>query len=301
MSYYPYGEEKTNTANDREKFGTYMRDSVTQDYADQRYYGVGMGRFNSSDPYRASAGRGDPSSWNRYTYVQSDPVNFYDPRGLEVYNPSYCPPDEENCEGPDGQPGDAAGGGGSWGPCDPLWSQQFGEAPDAACYATEEEPLPATRKPTPPPCPPQYRAYIDAYGAAALGAKLPEANALALTSIESQWGDGRFARDGNDFFNLEAFWKPGTPQPANKFAFQVGWMRATEMIQSGPLKGYYALVATYSSASDSFKSAAAQFSNLTATAPATFAKNAVADGIYAGRSPAFLTRERIFAKCLGGN
>ena len=41
MSYYPYGEEKTSTADDREKFVTYTRDSVTQDYADQRYYAVG--------------------------------------------------------------------------------------------------------------------------------------------------------------------------------------------------------------------------------------------------------------------
>jgi len=45
MSYYPYGEEKTSTADGREKFGTYFRDSGTQDYADQRYYGVGTGRF----------------------------------------------------------------------------------------------------------------------------------------------------------------------------------------------------------------------------------------------------------------
>ena len=43
MTYYPYGEERTSTADGREKFGTYMRDSVTQDYADQRYYGVGTG------------------------------------------------------------------------------------------------------------------------------------------------------------------------------------------------------------------------------------------------------------------
>jgi hypothetical protein len=43
MSYYPYGEERTSTADNREKFGTYMRDNPGQDYADQRYYGVGTG------------------------------------------------------------------------------------------------------------------------------------------------------------------------------------------------------------------------------------------------------------------
>ena len=38
-------------------------------YADQRYYGVGEGRFMTPDPYRASAGAEDPGSWNRYAYV----------------------------------------------------------------------------------------------------------------------------------------------------------------------------------------------------------------------------------------
>jgi hypothetical protein len=43
FAYYPYGESKavsgTEIADGREKFGTYVRDSPTQDYADQRYYG----------------------------------------------------------------------------------------------------------------------------------------------------------------------------------------------------------------------------------------------------------------------
>jgi hypothetical protein len=171
---------------------------------------------------------------------------------------------------------------------------------DPGCPAGEG---PSDPTPTPqqkPPCPQQYQNYINGYGADALAAGLPEANALALTSIESGWGNGRFAKDGNDFFNLEAFWKPGTPKPGNKYAYQLGWMQASEMIGSGSLTGYYALVATYSSAKDSFMSAAAKFSNLTETDPATFAKNAVADGIYAGRGPAFMQREQIFANCLGG-
>jgi YD repeat-containing protein len=53
-AYYPYGEEGTITPDDREKFGTYMRDNPGQDYADQRYYGVGTGRFWSPDPFRGS-------------------------------------------------------------------------------------------------------------------------------------------------------------------------------------------------------------------------------------------------------
>jgi RHS repeat-associated protein len=59
------------------------------DYADQRYYASAYGRFNTPDPYIAAAkGANDPStpgSWNRYAYVQGDPVNGYDPRA-EEYN-----------------------------------------------------------------------------------------------------------------------------------------------------------------------------------------------------------------------
>lgn len=42
-----------------------------------------MGRFLTADPYRASAGAGDPGSWNRTAYVQGDPANRRDPEGLK--------------------------------------------------------------------------------------------------------------------------------------------------------------------------------------------------------------------------
>jgi len=64
------------TANDREKFGTYTRESATGlDYAIQRYYTSTYGRFVTADRYQASA-RGannpaGPQSWNRYTYVMA--------------------------------------------------------------------------------------------------------------------------------------------------------------------------------------------------------------------------------------
>ena len=103
MSYYPYGEEKTTTADGREKFGTYTRDNASTDYADQRYYAVGMGRFNSADPYRNSAGARDPGSWNRYAYVGGDPLNFIDPHGTR----RVCigPADDRTCwDEPDPSP-----------------------------------------------------------------------------------------------------------------------------------------------------------------------------------------------------
>jgi RHS repeat-associated protein len=40
------------------------------------------GRWSSPDPYKGSMRLGDPQSFNRYSYVGSDPVNFVDPSGL---------------------------------------------------------------------------------------------------------------------------------------------------------------------------------------------------------------------------
>jgi RHS repeat-associated protein len=83
FAYYPYGEERTSTADGREKFGTYVRDSPTQDYADQRYYGVGTGRFNVPDSLGLSGAiSGIPGSFNRYSYVKGDPINSLDPSGM---------------------------------------------------------------------------------------------------------------------------------------------------------------------------------------------------------------------------
>jgi RHS repeat-associated protein len=57
---------------------------VGLDYADQRYYVPGAGRFMTADPYRASAGPSDPGSWNRYAYTQGDPINNTDSSGLMI-------------------------------------------------------------------------------------------------------------------------------------------------------------------------------------------------------------------------
>jgi RHS repeat-associated protein len=112
--YLPYGEDKPgasgNPANDSAKFATYTRDAGTGiDYADQRWHAQGVGRFLTSDPYQASAGPGDPGSWNRYGYVQGDPLNFGDPNGLLR---RYCSQDGEtemwNCS----DAGDTYGDGG---------------------------------------------------------------------------------------------------------------------------------------------------------------------------------------------
>jgi RHS repeat-associated protein len=129
MSYYPYGQERPQsngqtTPNGTDKFATYFRDAVGQDYADQRYYNQ-AGRFFSPDPGGlGTADPSDPGSWNRYAYVGGDPVNFWDPRGSRGCTPGevcfiYNPPD-----GPPPDPGSVAGGsGGSGGiskPCEEM-------------------------------------------------------------------------------------------------------------------------------------------------------------------------------------
>jgi RHS repeat-associated protein len=83
FDYWPYGQEKPQaTAQEREKFGTYYRDATGLDYADQRYYASTSGRFLTADPYEGSGRVEDPQSWNRYAYVEGDPVNRRDPSGL---------------------------------------------------------------------------------------------------------------------------------------------------------------------------------------------------------------------------
>ena len=131
MSYFPYGEERTSTADGREKFGTYYRDGAGIDYADQRYYTNASGRFMTPDPYRATPAGNNPSlpaSWNRYAYVDGDPINFFDPSGL-IASKGEDPcadPDALDCDtgvsdqttggGGGGNAPEIAGGGGGEGP-----------------------------------------------------------------------------------------------------------------------------------------------------------------------------------------
>ena len=59
----------------------YRCDGITSGSTDQRFYASSYGRFNTADPYMASAGAADPGSWNRYSYVQGDPINYNDRSG----------------------------------------------------------------------------------------------------------------------------------------------------------------------------------------------------------------------------
>jgi hypothetical protein len=240
------------------------------------------------DPYAASGGPRSPVSWNRYTYAIGDPANRTDPSGRYA-----CDPEDPDCPIDECDPGD------------PCWTgnpqpDPCGPDPATALAGTCEGPPPEPPPAKTPPCPPQFQAWINSYGADAVTAGLPEANALALSAIETGWGTGRFATQGNDFFNLETCWAPGKPQPAFRYAYQAGWIQAQLPSDSCGKGLHYALVASYASVLNSFLSVAATFANLNVTNPAAFAKNAAADGIYAGNSPGFLTTQQTFVNCLTG-
>jgi RHS repeat-associated protein len=134
FSYFPYGEERTSTADGREKFGTYFRDAGGMDYADQRYYSSASGRFNVPDPMGIkTATLTRPSTWNRYGYTSGDPVNFYDPKGRLEQAPDPC------------WPGTSTGG-----ICDGGGDPCFGGEGllDPGCFDPGPDPLPL---PPPPP------------------------------------------------------------------------------------------------------------------------------------------------------
>ena len=81
----PWGGETNRSSNEAfqpKKFTSYERDENGSDEAMHRRYNRWWGRFEQPDPYDGSYSLADPQSFNRYSYVQNDPVNFVDPLGL---------------------------------------------------------------------------------------------------------------------------------------------------------------------------------------------------------------------------
>jgi RHS repeat-associated protein len=96
QAYLPFGEDFAESGTqDKHHFTSYERDSESGlDYAINRGYSPGIARFQSSDPYRASGGVGDPQGWNRYSYSRNDSINRIDPLGLfsTIYVPPFAAP-----------------------------------------------------------------------------------------------------------------------------------------------------------------------------------------------------------------
>jgi RHS repeat-associated protein len=92
----PWGGETTHSSNLNQafqprKFTSYIRDAIGSDDAMHRRYNSGYIRFDQPDPYNGSYNLTNPQSFNRYSYVHNDPVNFIDPTGLEDCGPAdWC-------------------------------------------------------------------------------------------------------------------------------------------------------------------------------------------------------------------
>ena len=88
--YLAFGEELPAPASpdptaNRKAFTGHERDAESGlDYMMARYYSSSMGRFMAVDPSRASVDTSDPQSWNRYAYVQNNPLALVDLDGKEA-------------------------------------------------------------------------------------------------------------------------------------------------------------------------------------------------------------------------
>jgi RHS repeat-associated protein len=82
--YEPFGEPVRSTGDpDRYRFTQHELDLETNlFYAKARYYNPRLGRFLSVDPVGGEVG--SSQSWNRYGYVENNPLRLVDPNGLDV-------------------------------------------------------------------------------------------------------------------------------------------------------------------------------------------------------------------------
>jgi len=83
------------TGNSNRVFTSYDRSFTTGlDYAVNRTYSAGQGRFTQVDPLKMGAANAtDPQSLNLYSYVQNMPTDFTDPSGLNMtpfFYPTNC-------------------------------------------------------------------------------------------------------------------------------------------------------------------------------------------------------------------
>jgi RHS repeat-associated protein len=114
--YAPFGEDVgavgtragmagyNSTDETRQQYAGTERDRETGlDHTPWRKYDSAAGRWTSPDPYNGSMSLGDPQSFNRYAYVNNDPVNHTDPSGLNAVSPGTrfggCPNASVVCGG----------------------------------------------------------------------------------------------------------------------------------------------------------------------------------------------------------
>jgi RHS repeat-associated protein len=91
--YWPFGTEAPggDTDGERMKFTGHERDLTPfdpngLDYMHARFYSSNTGRFLSVDPTWDSADLARPQAWNRYAYVQNNPMGKVDPDGRDTWD-----------------------------------------------------------------------------------------------------------------------------------------------------------------------------------------------------------------------
>jgi RHS repeat-associated protein len=79
----------TGDATTRQGYGLTEKDSSGQNHTWFRKQEQRAGRWTSPDPYKGSMNLGNPGSFNRYSYVENDAVNYVDPSGLNASSGYY--------------------------------------------------------------------------------------------------------------------------------------------------------------------------------------------------------------------
>jgi RHS repeat-associated protein len=83
QDHLPFGEDAgTSGESEKHRIANYERDENGTDYAINRQYSNGTGRFLRPDPIDGDLNA--PQTFNRYVYVANDPINLIDPLGLQI-------------------------------------------------------------------------------------------------------------------------------------------------------------------------------------------------------------------------
>ena len=79
----PYGQSMTSNTSDPYVYTGLDQDTInSSDHAWYRNYSTEQSRWLSPDPYNGSYDLMNPQSFNRYMYVNGNPLGFTDPSGL---------------------------------------------------------------------------------------------------------------------------------------------------------------------------------------------------------------------------